>query len=116
MTDAEIRTALAICEKATQGPMSYEWIAEKSNGWAVGQAWDLETNKAIDGPVDDGQIDDRLIERRALLGMNESRHANIYDAKLIAMVYSPVTGYATALRALLEARAKLARIERRKKR
>jgi hypothetical protein len=67
----------------TQGPWAWEWIAEKSNEWAVGQAF-REDGTPISGQIQKGEwIEDVVIERR-LIGMNESGHANAADAHLIA--------------------------------
>jgi hypothetical protein len=67
----------------TPGPWAWEWVAEKSNEWAVGQAW-REDGTPISGQIQEGEwIEDVIIERR-LIGMNESGHANAADAQLIA--------------------------------
>ena len=67
----------------TPGPWAWEWIAEKSNEWAVGQAW-REDGTPISGQIVEGEwLEDTIIERR-LIGMNESGHANAADAHLIA--------------------------------
>lgn len=77
---AEIKQLL---EGITPGPWAWEWIAEKSNEWAVGQAW-REDGTPIDGQISDGEwLEDTIIDRR-LVGMNESGHANAADAKFIA--------------------------------
>ena len=69
------------CEAATPGPWAWEWVAEKSNEWAVGQAFDA-AGRPVEVAVDDG-VEDTIIERR-LVGMNESGHANAADADFIA--------------------------------
>lgn len=67
----------------TPGPWAWEWVAEKSNEWAVGQAW-REDGTPISGQIQEGEwLEDTIIERR-LIGMNESGHANAADARLIA--------------------------------
>lgn len=68
----------------TPGPWAWEAIAEKSNEWAVGQAWD-ESGQPIEGEIvgSNQWVEDAVIERR-LVGMNESGHANFADARFIA--------------------------------
>lgn len=64
-------------------PWAWEWVAEKSNDWAVGQAFDAN-GQPIDGRLPEGEwLEDTIIERR-LVGMNESGHARAADAEFIA--------------------------------
>jgi hypothetical protein len=73
----------ALLEQITPGPWAWEWTAEKSNEWAVGQAF-KEDGTPIEGQIGDGEwLEDTIIERR-LIGMNESGHARAADAKFIA--------------------------------
>lgn len=68
---------------ATDGPWAWEWIAEKSNEWAVGQAFDANGH-ALAGRIEDhDDMVETIIERR-LVGMNESGHASAADAEFIA--------------------------------
>lgn len=79
-----VQEAEALLEKITPGPWAWEWIAEKSNEWAVGQAFDGNGNP-IEGQVPEGEwVEETVIERRTLVGMNESGHANAADAEFIA--------------------------------
>jgi hypothetical protein len=83
--DAEqIATLERLEQAATPGPWAYEHTAEKSNDWAVGQAFN-EDGTAIAGRIDSSLewLEDVVIERR-LVGSCESSSAKIADAALIA--------------------------------
>lgn len=77
----ELREAMA---QATPGPWAWESIAEKSNEFAVGQAWDAD-GTPIDGKVPAGEWVEESIIRGSLVGMNESGHARFSDARYIAL-------------------------------
>lgn len=78
-----IQEAERLLTDITPGPWAWESIAEKSNEWVVGQAFDA-AGKPLDGRLPEGEwIEDTVIERR-LVGMNESGHANFADAAFIA--------------------------------
>ena len=80
---AVIAEAERLLKDITPGPWAWEWIAEKSNEWAVGQAFDAQ-GQPIEGRIPEGEwIEDTVIERR-LIGMNESGHAWAADAEFIA--------------------------------
>lgn len=79
-----VREIQARAEKATPGPWAWESIAEKSNEFAVGTAF-AESGKQLAGRLPEGEwVEDAVIERRALVGMNESGHASFADADFIA--------------------------------
>lgn len=70
--------------KITPGPWAWESIAEKSNEFAVGTAYN-EAGEQLTGLLPEGEwLDDKVIERRVCVGMNESGHANFADADFIA--------------------------------
>jgi hypothetical protein len=70
--------------KATAGPWAWESIAEKSNEFAVGTAFNAD-GQPLSGRLPEGDwVEDAVIERRGLIGMNESGHANFADADFIA--------------------------------
>ena len=82
-TESLLQEITELLAKITPGPWAWEWIAEKSNEWAVGQAW-REDGTPIEGRLPEGEwLEDTIIERR-LIGMNESGHANAADAEAIA--------------------------------
>jgi hypothetical protein len=75
---------LALDRRATPEPWAWESIAEKSNEFAVGQAFRENAAGeyvAVSGRID--EVDDTIIERRRMVGMNESGHASFADAELI---------------------------------
>jgi hypothetical protein len=98
----ELREAMA---QATPGPWAWESIAEKSNEFAIGQAW-LEDGTPIDGQVPAGEWVEESIIRGNCVGMNESGHARFADAAYIALC-SPAN-MATLLDALEEAQKDIA--------
>jgi hypothetical protein len=93
-------------------PWAWEWIAEKSNEWAVGQAWH-EDGTPIAGRIPDGAwIEDTVIERR-LVGMNESGHASAADAEFIVRACNAHDELLAALKKLsVEVSGLLGTIER----
>ena len=77
-------------QKATPGPWAWESVAEKSNEFAVGLAWNPATNSLIEGRIPDGYdekrdlwVEDAII-RRTEIGANEGGQANFADADFIA--------------------------------
>ena len=77
------KEAARLLQDITPGPWAWEWIAEKLNEWAVGQAFDKD-GKPIEGRLPEGEwLEDTIIERR-LVGMNETGHARAADAEFIA--------------------------------
>lgn len=78
------RRAEQLLKGTTPAPWAWEPIADKSNEWAVGQAFDAN-GRPIDGRIPDGEwVDETVIERRNVVGLNESGHANYADAEFIA--------------------------------
>src|SRR3990167_2386108 len=82
----------------TPAPWAWEWIAEKSNEWAVGQAFDAK-GEPVEGQIvdDPDALTDAVIERR-MVGMNESGHACAADAEFIAASPRLVRDLLAALR------------------
>ena len=82
----------------TPAPWAGEWIAEKSNEWAVGQAFDAK-GEPVEGQIvdDPDALTDAVIERR-MVGMNESGHACAADAEFIAASPRLVRDLLAALR------------------
>jgi hypothetical protein len=103
---ATVPEAERLLKQITPGPWAWEWIAEKSNEWAVGQAFDAD-GKAIEGRLPNGEwLEDRIIERR-LVGMNESGHARAADAEFIAASPRLVRDFLAMLRSSQEEIARL---------
>lgn len=90
----------AVLEKMTPGPWAWESIAEKSNEFAVGQAWNLELQQPIAGRVPSGEIEDTIIERREVVGTNESGHARFADAAGICALRNAADALLTELEQL----------------
>jgi hypothetical protein len=93
LTAEQVAAIQARCDKATEGPWAWEWIAEKSNEWAVGEAWDNKGAK-LAGRTD--RLEETIIERR-LVGLNESGHAVAADADFIAHARQDVPDLLAAL-------------------
>lgn len=93
----------------TPTPWAWESIAEKSNEFAVGQAF-REDGTPIEGRIapwmqkDGHYIEDVVI--RAVVGMNESGHANFKDAEFIAAAPRIVRNLLAALTSQTQARTK----------
>jgi hypothetical protein len=107
-TPAQMREQLErlrrLDSKATPAPWAWESIAEKSNEFAVGQAFDAN-GQPIAGRIEpdpDTIMDDTVIERRGLVGMNESGHANFVDAELICELRNALPLLLDASAALLQ--------------
>lgn len=83
LTDEQIAALRALAEQATPGPWAYEATAEKSNDWAVGQAFD-EHGHPLSGRLDTSVewLEDRIITRR-LIGESEDA-PRLADAAYIA--------------------------------
>lgn len=99
MTPQQEQAIRELLAKITLPPWTWEWIADKSNEWAVGQAWD-ESGKPIAGRLPESEwLEDTVIERR-LVGLNESGHAKAADAEFIASAPQFVAGLLDELAAL----------------
>lgn len=83
MTDEELQAIRAREQVATVGPWAWESVAEKSNDWVVGTAWDAQ-GKPISGRIVDGEWIEDTVIRKMPIGENESDGARIADAEFIA--------------------------------
>ena len=95
---AEIR---ARAQQATKGPWAWESIAEKSNEFAVGTAFDAN-GKQLEGRLPEGEWVEDSIIRRDCIGMNESGHASFADAEFIARARTDIPWLCDQLAAALE--------------
>lgn len=86
-TPVDAAALAATVAQMTPGPWSWESIAEKSNEFAVGTAFDADGQQLAGQLPPDQHIEDAVIERRNLVGMNESGHASFADAAgIVALV------------------------------
>lgn len=101
MTEQEIAAIAERAQKATPGPWAWESVAEQSNEYAVGTAWDVETNKPISGqivrtddPETDNWLEDRVLVRDSM-GLGEGRLA---DGAFIAHARQDIPDLLAALK------------------
>jgi hypothetical protein len=88
VSDQERLRAIAEREQqATKGPWAWESVAEQSNEYAVGTAWDTATDQPISGlivrtddPETDNWLEDMVLVRDSM-GLGEG---NMADAAFIA--------------------------------
>jgi hypothetical protein len=86
----DTRELRELAKRATPGPWCWESVAEKSNEFVVGIAFD-KNGKQLSGCINGKDYDEETsawvedaIIRRGAIGANESGHANFADAEYIA--------------------------------
>lgn len=106
-TERLLAEAERLLDGITPTPWAWESIAEKSNEFAVGQAF-REDGTPLEGRIapwmqkDGHYVEDVVI--RAVVGMNESGHANFKDAEFIAAAPRIVRTLLAALTSQTQAR------------